>query len=211
MVSHEHGDHIGGLSLFSRRYKVPVYATKKTSEFLPEAYTVEHFRCGKSFSVGGLDLNTFSVTHDAVDPVGFVIESEGIKLCHVTDLGCLTPAVRTAARGVHALVIESNHDLEMLKYSDYPWELKQRIASSHGHLSNHDCAALIASIIHSDLSTVVLAHLSENCNTPDLALGSVLAELGESDLHLEAASVANPTEMIEVGESPPLRQLGCGA
>jgi phosphoribosyl 1,2-cyclic phosphodiesterase len=130
----------------------------------------EIFTTGHDFSVGPFDVTPFSIAHDAVDPVGFVLRSKGFKLVVVTDLGRVTTLVREHVQGANAIILESNHDQEMLQGCSYTWELKQRISSTHGHLCNDAAGQLLEEIMHPELFHIVLGHLSENSNTPQLAL-----------------------------------------
>lgn len=169
-ITHEHSDHIYGVSVMSRRFKLPVYVNERTAVHIKNVHGAEHFETGIPFEHRGLRVAPFSIAHDAVEPVGFRIEAEGLAFAQVTDLGKVTPLVRESIRGVNGLVLESNHDEQMLMECDYPWDLKQRIASSHGHLSNAVAAELVQEIVHPDLTRIVLGHLSENSNTPQVAL-----------------------------------------
>ena len=205
IVTHEHGDHIRGLSVLSRRWEIPIYANELTADFFDNIYAVELFNTGENFSVGNLDISNFSVLHDAYDPVGFFIEAEGLKFTHATDLGRVTPQVRDAMFCSNALVLESNHDAEMLETCFYPWEVKQRIASSRGHLSNLQAGEALRDIFHNELLHVVLGHLSENSNTQGAALDTV-AEYVDLDrfLSFECGTVTGPTDLIQVGEASSL-------
>jgi len=129
----------------------------------------ETFRTGEQFSIGLLSIAPFSIAHDAVDPVGFAIVAEGLKFVQATDLGKVTPLVRDAMTAAHAVVLESNHDPVMLQECSYSWELKKRISSTHGHLSNEEAGSLLFEVLHDDLMHIVLGHLSENSNTPEMA------------------------------------------
>lgn len=183
----------------SRRYRLPVFVNKPTSRHLKPLYGVEIFETGQDFSVGELKVSPFSIVHDAVDPVGFVIEGRGVRFAQATDLGKVTPVVEYALTRVNALVLESNHDKELLNNCSYPWELKQRIASSHGHLSNEAASTLLASVDHSDLRHVVLGHLSENSNTPDHALHAVEERFERSHhFSLQCGSIEMATAMLEL-------------
>ncbi len=201
IVTHEHSDHIAGIPVLSRRMKLPVYANASTSGHISDPYGRERFDTGVTFEIGDMRIHPFSIVHDAADPVGFAIEAEGLKLVYATDMGRVTPLVRDHVCGAHALILESNHDHDMLMSSAYPWDLKQRIASNYGHLSNDNSAALLAEVMHSQLLHVVLAHLSENCNTPDLALEVARRFLPESrQFTLECGSIARSTALHRVGE-----------
>jgi phosphoribosyl 1,2-cyclic phosphodiesterase len=172
IVTHEHSDHIHGVGTLSRRYNLPVYANKLTMKHISKPKGCEIFTTGERFSVGKVEIEPFSIVHDAADPVGFAIHSGGLKLVLCTDLGRVTTLVREHVKGCNAIVLESNHDQEMLQSCSYTWELKQRIASAHGHICNETAGALLAEIAHPGLFHVVLGHISERSNTPTLALES---------------------------------------
>jgi len=199
LITHEHSDHIKGASVFSRRHKIPVFANRLTRKHLKKVYAVEQFNTGEHFWVGGLKIHPFSIAHDAADPVGFVVSAEGFRFAQVTDLGRVTPIVREALTLANAIVLESNHDQEMLKNCDYSWELKNRIASAHGHLSNDTAGALAKELQHSELFHVVLGHLSENSNTPQLALQTFKRYVDTSKLQTAiCASVREATSLIHL-------------
>lgn len=170
IVTHEHSDHINGVGTLSRRYNLPVYANRATMESISKPRAKEVFKTGEDFYIRDTRIEPFSVVHDAADPVGFAMYAGGLKLVICTDLGRVTTLVREHLKDANAVVLESNHDLEMLQSCDYTWELKQRIASTHGHLSNESAGELIEEIMHPELFHIVLGHLSENSNTPTLAL-----------------------------------------
>jgi phosphoribosyl 1,2-cyclic phosphodiesterase len=170
LVTHEHCDHINGVGTLSRRYNLPVYANAGTMHEVSKPRAREVFKTGEEFNLGAATVLPFSIVHDAVDPVGFSILAEGLKLVICTDLGRVTTLVREHVKGANAILLESNHDQEMLQSCSYAWELKQRIASTHGHLCNEAAGQLLAEIMHPELFHVVLGHLSENSNTPRLAL-----------------------------------------
>jgi phosphoribosyl 1,2-cyclic phosphodiesterase len=174
IVTHEHRDHIQGVSVFSRRHEVPVYANIQTSEFIVNIWQEVPFVTGKPFTIKDVTLSPFRIIHDAVDPVGFRVSSGGSTLAVATDLGKATPLVVDAIAGCHALVLEANYDSQLLQECEYPWQVKQRIASSHGHLSNREAAELLEEVLHDELQIVVLGHLSENSNSPASALATVL-------------------------------------
>lgn len=170
LVTHEHADHINGVSTLSRRYGLPVYANERTMERITKPRGREIFKTGQDFNLGSVEITPFSIVHDATDPVGYVIRAEGFKLVIVTDLGRVTTLVQEHVRGANAILLESNHDQEMLQACSYTWELKQRIASTHGHLCNEAAGQLLEEIMHPELFHIVLGHLSENSNTQTLAL-----------------------------------------
>lgn len=171
-ISHEHGDHVYGLKPFLKHHRVPVFLSSATSagvtvsgvEMRREIFTV-----GEDIPLGALVVTPFPIPHDAADPCGFRVRGAGGLLAHVTDTGCLTEVVKQRIRGAHCLVIESNHDEEMLKVGPYPWDLKQRVLSRLGHLSNRALADFLVEDFDGEARTVVLAHLSLKNNHPELA------------------------------------------
>jgi phosphoribosyl 1,2-cyclic phosphodiesterase len=170
LISHEHQDHARGAGIMSRRLGCPVYLSQGTMEGLsPQvgqlAYT-RIFQSGVPFVVGDMHVHAFATSHDAKEPSGFILEHEGSRLGVCTDLGVVTQLVRARLLGCQALVLEANHDVEMLMNGPYPWELKQRIRGRQGHLSNLDAFTLLEEIHHQALGTVILAHLSETNNDP---------------------------------------------
>jgi phosphoribosyl 1,2-cyclic phosphodiesterase len=174
VVSHEHADHIQGVGVMARRFKIPVYLTPGTLEGcngqLKEGVRTECIEAGRQFEVGEVTVRPFSIPHDAADPVGFTFSCDGVKAGLATDVGFSTALVRQHLSGCNLLVLESNHDPELLAGSSYPWELKRRIRGRRGHLSNAEAGQLLERVLHAGLEEVVLAHLSEKNNRPDLAL-----------------------------------------
>ncbi|WP_448383873.1 MBL fold metallo-hydrolase [Desulfosoma sp.] len=172
LLSHEHSDHIRGVGVFSRRHDLPVYLTQGCLEALPpqlgELAAVHLIQSGRPFRVGDLSVLPFSLSHDAADPVGFIVEHDGCRLAVCTDCGTATQLVRTRLRHCHGLIVEANHDVERLLNGPYTWPLKQRIRGRHGHLSNDECCDLLQDVHHQDLQVVVMAHLSEINNHPQL-------------------------------------------
>lgn len=173
LVSHEHHDHVAGLPRLARGLRVPIFINEGTRAALGECGAalerVECFAAGRSFTIGDIEVRPFTVPHDAADPVAFSFWVEGVKIAFITDLGYLAENVCEAARGAACLVIESNHDLEMLKLGPYPWSLKQRVLSRVGHLSNDGLAAFLGGSYDGAAAHLVLAHLSQNNNMPELA------------------------------------------
>lgn len=172
LVSHEHTDHVRGVGVLARKYRLPVYVSYPTHREVREGIcgaAVIEFESGYSFGFRDMLIDPFPITHDACDPVGFTLESREGKVGMATDLGTGTRLVADKLKGCRALVLESNHDEEMLMDGPYPWHLKQRIKSRHGHLSNSDSAALLAEVLHPGLEGLFLAHLSEVNNDPAVA------------------------------------------
>jgi phosphoribosyl 1,2-cyclic phosphodiesterase len=172
IISHEHTDHIRGAGALSRKLKKPILISSETrkASYSPigKAEIIE-FESGSPFTFRGVEIDPFPITHDAGDPVGFTVTCAEGKFGIATDLGIATRLVKDKLKGCRALVIESNHDEAMLVNGPYPWHLKQRIKSRHGHLSNNDSAELLDEVIHPYLHAVCLAHLSEVNNDPAIA------------------------------------------
>jgi phosphoribosyl 1,2-cyclic phosphodiesterase len=185
LVSHEHSDHCTGLGQMQREWDCPAYLTEPTHREIlkmfasepdkpakkPAVERVEYIRPGIRFEIGDIEISPFSIPHDAADPVGFVFRSNGAKVAIVTDLGYLPELVKQHLREVDFLVLESNHDLEMLKVGPYPWYIKQRVMSRTGHLSNTVVSEFLsdADVFDARPRHLVLAHLSEQNNTPHIA------------------------------------------
>lgn len=189
VISHEHADHICGLPVLARKLQVPVYITESTyhswrrmakdADGKPvKLDRREHFQAGRSFSIADIAVASFTTSHDAADPCGFTFTVAGIKIGIVTDLGCITRNVVHALRGCDGLVIESNYDLEMLRTGPYPMMVKQRIKSRDGHLSNCDLASFFEKDYDGGAAFVVLAHLSEHNNHPEVARQTAYKALG---------------------------------
>jgi len=177
VVSHEHSDHIRGVGVLSRRYALPVYISPMTQTAcgsqLGRLHAVCPFEIGQPFTIDELTIHPFATSHDAQDPAGFTISRNGKKIGIATDLGIATGMVKQHLRTCDLLVLEANHDPTMLIEGPYPWPLKQRIKSRNGHLANQDSGDLLAEILHDGLCHVILAHLSETNNTPEIARQTV--------------------------------------
>ncbi len=202
LVTHEHGDHVDGIGTLSRKHDLPVYLTSGTYHTLPSRIgALPHprlFRAGEGWSLGDLAIDSFSVNHDAVDPVGYTLSSRGAKVGFAFDLGAPTQLVRQRLAGSHALVVETNYCPELLRTGDYPAQVKQRIDGKFGHLSNQAAASLVRDLLHPALSTVVLVHISENNNTPERAHAAVRDALGDHDAALHLATQDGPTPFFRV-------------
>ncbi len=214
VVTHEHRDHVRGVGAWGRRYRVPVYMTEpcrcrvETVLAGPGLRNVDvrPFEPGVPFEVGGLELRPVDSCHDAAEPVGFRISDGAAALGFATDLGFASHPVREALRGVDLLYLESNHDVDRLWNGPYPWPLKQRIRSRHGHLSNDACAELVADLLHPHLETVILGHLSETNNEPRLAFEAtarVLRHAGAAgDVTLLVARQDRPGRRVASRRTP---------
>ena len=211
VITHEHSDHVQSAHALSHRYGVPLVAGEKTLGALFRRKTqTAHFLlpAGDCWTIGDLQIETFPVPHDAVDPVGINIRHlpSGHKVSHLTDFGHVTETIRRAIRGAHLLVLEANHDVYRLKGGDYPGPLKARILSDTGHLSNEAAVALLCEhALQHGPHTAWLAHLSKENNTPKLALGyaraTVALETG-CPVVLDVAKRDHPSALWTPGRSP---------
>jgi phosphoribosyl 1,2-cyclic phosphodiesterase len=177
LITHEHSDHIAGLQVIARKLDIPIYMSRLTAPAIfgkdtpwLEDYTpkLELFAAGSCFPVGDIDVTSFTIPHDAADPVGFSFRAEGIKISIATDLGYMPDSIRFHLRGSDVLLLESNHDVEMLKVGPYPWALKQRIMGRNGHLSNDVACSFIQDELDTRTSTLILGHLSAQNNHPEI-------------------------------------------
>lgn len=181
LVTHEHGDHTRGLEVFTKRNRMPVLANAMTRQVLQDALPEIAWKivpCGGAFQFAGFEIETFRVPHDAVDPMGFIFRAAGVSFGVLSDLGHVTTLVRAKVAALDALFVEANYDTKMLENdTKRPWSTRQRIASRHGHLSNDQCAELIAAAAGPALQHLVLGHLSRDCNAPEVALTAARAAL----------------------------------
>jgi phosphoribosyl 1,2-cyclic phosphodiesterase len=182
IVTHEHEDHAGGVAQLCARHDVLVYLTRGTYSSLgAEGGAISRRKfidALTAFSIGGLEITPYTVPHDAREPVQFVLSNGAAKLGVLTDAGCSTPHITRSLSGVHALVLECNHDLDMLMSGPYPAPLKRRIAGRFGHLSNADSAEIVRAMDCGRLQHVIAAHLSRQNNTPELARAALAGALG---------------------------------
>ena len=194
VVSHDHCDHCRGVAPFVKNLDIPVFMTAAAfdasgigmnpSKTKRRAISHRAISPGESFEIGGIAITCFSVPHDGVEPLGFVLEKDGVRVGVALDLGFMSNLVIERMKGCAGIVLESNHDVSMLKAGPYPWALKQRVMSRNGHLSNDAVAKYLACDFDGTASHVVLAHLSKNNNLPDLALLSAQKALEErSDMY----------------------------
>ena len=172
LITHEHSDHISGLAAIAKKLDIPVYISRMTAPAIPWPENffpkLELFAAGSVFTIGDIDVTSFTIPHDAADPVGFAFRAQGIKVAIATDLGYMPDSVRFHIRGSDVVLLESNHDLEMLKVGPYPWALKQRIMSRNGHLSNDIACNFIRDELDSRTTTLILGHLSQHNNHPEI-------------------------------------------
>jgi len=224
LITHEHSDHVAGLERLATKLNVPVYLTEgthhawnravrdglsggvrrdkdgdkdKDAAKQPDLPKSEHFFAGRSFRIGDIEISPFTIPHDAADPVGFTFRAEGIKIGFATDLGYMPVSVRNHLRGSTVLLIESNHDVERLRFGPYPWSVKQRVMSRVGHLSNEALAEFFSNDYDGVAEYVVLAHLSEQNNHPEIARASAEQALrGRQGLWNNRVLLAAQTEAI---------------
>lgn len=189
LITHEHDDHIRGLGVFSRKYEIPIYATKGTIAGIcsqsklgrmPEGLLHE-ISVDKSFFLGHLEVRPFSISHDAKEPSGYRIEDKDKAVAVATDMGMYDAYIVENLKGLNAVVLEANHDIHMLEVGPYPYPLKRRVMGEKGHLSNELSGRLLCDILHDDLQYVVLSHLSKENNYPELAYETVKLEVSIGD------------------------------
>jgi phosphoribosyl 1,2-cyclic phosphodiesterase len=205
LITHEHSDHIGGLAGLAAKLNIPIYCNRLTREALEfqlqTKFDCRIFATGASFEVGDIAVDTFSIPHDASDPVGFLLRTPAGNVGFLTDLGHATKLVLERVRTANVLVLETNHDLKMLQDSGRPWSLKQRIAGRHGHLSNGEAADAVEAIMSADLRHLYLGHLSRECNRPELAERVILDRLrkiGANHVKVELTAQQTPCATLRL-------------
>lgn len=185
LITHEHADHIQGLGVLARKYEIPIYATKGTIEAIKATGSLgkvdgdlfHEIRADEKFTLKDLTINPMVISHDAAQPVGYRISYGNKRVAVCTDLGVYNDYTVECLKGMDALLIEANHDVNMLQVGPYPYYLKQRILGDRGHLSNENSGRLLCRILHDKLKTVLLGHLSKENNLPELAYESVRMEI----------------------------------
>lgn len=213
LITHEHSDHCSGLPQMLGLWKAPLYVTEPTigelRRILPETFTkrlhgVETIQPGQHFTIGDIDVHAFAIPHDAADPIGFTFKSQGTKMALVTDLGYMPELVKVHLRDSDCLMLESNHDLDMLKVGPYPWVVKQRVLSRTGHLSNHAVSEYLSDCEGFDAIAryLVLGHVSMENNNPDLVRISA-----EEALRRRPAESAFTGELLVASQTTPLKTM----
>jgi phosphoribosyl 1,2-cyclic phosphodiesterase len=208
VISHEHSDHVTGLFMLAKKLRIPVYMTgaahqayERTERDKRDGVALQRcevFKAGHAFQVGDITVMPFTIPHDSADPVAFTFKADGIKVGVVTDLGYMPHSVVQHIRNCDVLMIESNHDVEMLRIGPYPWSVKQRVMSRLGHLSNDALAEFFRSEYDGGAAFVVLAHLSEQNNHPELALTAAERALSDRrDLLRNRLMLASQTQPLE--------------
>jgi phosphoribosyl 1,2-cyclic phosphodiesterase len=200
VVSHEHSDHVSGLPRLAAKLHAPIFLTHRTAPAIDWGGAnpaVETFQAGTRVVIGDLEVDSFTIPHDAADPVGFTLRSQGLKVGLVTDLGYIPDSIKFHLRGTNLLLLESNHDLEMLKVGPYPWSVKQRVMGRKGHLSNEVASEYIRHDLDTTTSVLVLGHLSEHNNHPELVRLTAMQALVGRELFTRLV-VAEPRQQTEV-------------
>ena len=207
LLTHEHSDHIQGLVGICSKLQIPVFCNRLTKEAVEQQLEVKCdwriFSTGASFDVGDVTVDTFSVPHDAYDPIGFLLRTGEGNIGFLTDLGHATKLVIERVRSANVLVLETNHDLKLLQDDrKRPWSVKQRIMSRHGHLSNDAAADVAEEIASAELLHLYLGHLSRDCNRPELAHRTVserLQKIGASRTNVHSTSQDEPSPTLSIG------------
>lgn len=179
LVTHEHIDHSKGVGILSRRHDIPIYANAKTWESMDKIIktvkleNTRVFETNKNIHLKDLLIHPFNISHDAVEPVGYIVFNGRKKLTFITDTGWVNDKIKNKIKNSDLYFMESNHDVKMLMEGGYPWALKKRILSPHGHLSNDDAGSVLSEVLNGENEIVLLAHLSKDNNDPELAYNTV--------------------------------------
>ena len=208
-ITHEHIDHIKGVGVLSRKYDIPIYANDNTWAVMEKnigkikEHNIRIMDRRSSITINDLEIRSFNIPHDAIAPVGYTVSSAGKNASVVTDFGVFTEEIRDNIIDSDIILLESNHDVNMLRMGPYPYKLKLRVLGENGHLSNEDCGSAIVSLLKNDKKKqIVLGHLSGTNNHPDLAYQTVVDVLSANgirpgdDVILQLASRHNPSEII---------------
>ena len=205
VLTHEHIDHVRGVGSLSRRYKLPVYLNERTHAHLPTVVGKlkerEEFVAGRTYCIGDITIHPFAISHDAADPVGFTLVNGSVKVGVCTDLGASSKLVYRHLDECSVLILEANHDVEMLNEGPYPWSVKQRIKSRMGHLSNEQSAEVVSQVFGPSLRQVVVAHMSETNNCAEMVRATFIRLLHrdmQAQLRITLASQHLPTEIVEL-------------
>lgn len=201
-ITHEHSDHISGLSVLTKRISVPVFAQEETLKFLTSHNCISPYSTANTVTsspVGILDMevHAFSTPHDTNQSCGYSIKtSDGKKVSICTDLGKITPTVQENLKGSDLVLLEANYDQQMLKNGSYPYILKKRILSANGHLANDDCAKQARLLLETGTTRIILGHLSQENNTPQVAENTVLSELSEFKRNIDYILTVAPVSTV---------------
>ncbi|QXM06968.1 MBL fold metallo-hydrolase [Crassaminicella indica] len=192
LITHEHNDHIKGVGILSRRFNIPIYANNNTWKEMKnkigkiDEENIRYFQTGEAFFIEDIKIKPYSISHDAIDPVGFSFYHDDAKVSIVTDTGYVPDTVKNEIQGSDLLMLEANHDVEMLKMGRYPWYLKKRVMSDQGHLSNETAGEIIAELMELNMpvKNILLGHLSKENNFPELAFETVKNILASKDIKI---------------------------
>jgi phosphoribosyl 1,2-cyclic phosphodiesterase len=214
LVTHEHFDHIAGLGVIARRYAIPIYATSGTIDAIKKNKSVKNIdqslfhsiKAGEKFTIGDITVDPVSISHDANDPVAYILSDGQKKVGVLTDLGTYDDNIVEHAKDLNALLLEANHDLNMLECGPYPYNLKMRIMSDRGHLSNEMSGQLLSRLLNDNMEQIFLGHLSKENNYPDIALATVSQEITlsrdndykEGDFPIDVAKRNEPMRRVEI-------------
>jgi phosphoribosyl 1,2-cyclic phosphodiesterase len=204
LITHEHSDHISGLPVLARNRGItaPIYLSRLTAPAIDWGETqprLELFQAGATFQIGDIEVQSFSIPHDAIDPVGFCFEAEGVRIGVATDLGYIPESIKFHLRRTDLLLLEANHDLDMLKVGPYPWSVKQRVMSRVGHLSNLVMSDYILEDLSSTTAHLVMGHISEQNNHPEIVRVIATQALEQRGLptRLTIAEQRRPSEVFQ--------------
>jgi len=204
LITHEHSDHVAGLPVLARNkgVRAAIYMTRLAAPAIDWGETqprLETFQAGAGFQIGDVEVESFSIPHDAIDPVGFRFEAQGVRIGVATDLGYIPESIKFHLRRTDLLLLESNHDLDMLKVGPYPWSVKQRVMSRVGHLSNLSMSDFLSDDLDSSTAHLLLGHLSEQNNHPEIVRLIATQALERRGLatRLAIASQHKPSEVYQ--------------
>lgn len=194
LITHEHSDHIKGIKVFANKYHIPVYSTEKTWQYLETNLSlpqelIRTFVPNYTFKIGDIKVQPFNIPHDAIDPCGFSFYSGNEKVTVATDLGCVNDYLISNMMQSNSILLESNHDVNMLKTGPYPWSLKQRIIGNYGHLSNETSAKVVEILAKNGTKNFFLGHLSEDNNFPELAKETIYSHLKMCNIDLNNLNI----------------------
>ena len=198
LITHEHSDHVKSLKTICKKYDIPIYANKKTHNAISKTTEItnkKYFLNDEAFDLGELKIKAFSIPHDAADPVAYNIANANQKISVATDIGHIDKNLINNLTGSTFILLESNYDLEILKHSSYPYNLKQRIAGPFGHLSNDDASEIVNYLNTQNLNNVMFGHLSSENNTPEQAYQTTMNRLLKKDLKNFNLQIANRNEI----------------
>lgn len=209
LVTHEHSDHVRGLKVLCKNYNIPIYANEKTFSEINKSFDIKNkkiFLSNEKFEIGDLEINPFSIPHDAADPCGFNINFNNKKISIATDIGHIENSLIHTLEGSSFLLLESNYEPDILKCSRYPYSLKKRILGPNGHLSNQDASYVISLLVKNGLNNVMLGHLSKENNFPELAYKTTMNEIilnksNIDNLKLNVASRDKSSKIVDILEA----------